>query len=79
MKFEDYQKLLRQKNSHTDKTVPVQSKQNEAYQHTNIFSTPTPYQILVTATMSAGKSTLINAIIGQNICKSQNLHHFTTF
>lgn len=79
MKFEDYQKSLRQKNSHTDKTATVQSKQNEARQekkankHTNIFSSPILYQILVTATMSAGKSTLINAMIGQNICKSQNL------
>lgn len=79
MKFEDYQKSLRQKNSHTDKTATVQSEQNEARQekkankHTNIFSSPIPYQILVTATMSAGKSTLINAMIGQNICKSQNL------
>ena len=79
MKFEDYQKSLRQKNSHTDKTETVQSEQNETRQeknvnkHTNIFSPPIPYQILVTATMSAGKSTLINAMIGRNICKSQNL------
>lgn len=79
MKFEDYQKSLRRKKSHTDKTTSIQSKQDEAhqekksYQHTNIFLSPIPYQILVTATMSAGKSTLINAIIGQNICKSQNL------
>ena len=79
MKFEDYQKSLRQKSSHTDKTTPIQPKQDEArqdkkaHQHTSIFASPIPYQILVTATMSAGKSTLINAIIGQNICKSQNL------
>jgi len=31
------------------------------------------YKILVTATMSAGKSTLINAITGKKICKSQNM------
>lgn len=79
MKFEDYQKALRQKNSHTDKATSVQLKldkarqEKKAYQHTNIFSSPIPYQILVTATMSAGKSALINAIIGRNICKSQNL------
>ena len=32
-----------------------------------------PFQILVTALMSAGKSTFINALTGKNICKAQNL------
>lgn len=31
-----------------------------------------PYRILVTATMSAGKSTFINALAGKKICKVQN-------
>lgn len=31
------------------------------------------YKILVTATMSAGKSTFINALAGKNICLSQNM------
>ncbi len=32
-----------------------------------------PYRILITATMSAGKSTLINALVGKNICAAQNM------
>lgn len=32
-----------------------------------------PYNILITATMSAGKSTLINALVGKNISLMQNL------
>lgn len=32
-----------------------------------------PYKILVTATMSAGKSTFINALVGKNICLSRNM------
>lgn len=32
-----------------------------------------PYSILITATMSAGKSTLINALVGQNISLMQNM------
>ncbi len=31
------------------------------------------YKILVTATMSAGKSTFINALVGKNICLSRNM------
>lgn len=38
-----------------------------------LFIRNTPYQILVTATMSAGKSTFINSLIGKNINKAQNL------
>lgn len=32
-----------------------------------------PYKILITATMSAGKSTLINALVGKNISRVQNM------
>lgn len=32
-----------------------------------------PYNILITATMSAGKSTLINALVGKNISLTQNM------
>lgn len=32
-----------------------------------------PYNILITATMSAGKSTLINALVGKNISRMQNM------
>ena len=32
-----------------------------------------PFRILVTATMSAGKSTFINALIGKQICLSKNM------
>lgn len=37
------------------------------------FSRETPYPILITATMSAGKSTLINAFAGKNITLTQNM------
>ncbi|MCI8891020.1 MAG: hypothetical protein HFH34_06710 [Eubacterium sp.] len=40
---------------------------NSCFRHTK------PFTIFVTATMSAGKSTLINAIAGKNLCLSQNL------
>lgn len=32
-----------------------------------------PFQILITATMSAGKSTLINALVGKDISRMQNM------
>ena len=32
-----------------------------------------PYNILITATMSAGKSTLINSLVGKNITRMQNM------
>lgn len=38
-----------------------------------MFLQKKPYTILVTATMSAGKSTLINALVGKNICRAQTL------
>lgn len=37
------------------------------------FINQTPFKILVTATMSAGKSTFINALVGTKICRSQNM------
>lgn len=37
------------------------------------FQNKKPYRVLVTATMSAGKSTFINALAGKEICKSQNM------
>lgn len=37
------------------------------------FVTKKPYNILITATMSAGKSTLINSLVGKNITLMQNM------
>lgn len=37
------------------------------------FQNKKPYRVLVTATMSAGKSTFINSLVGKEICKSQNM------
>ena len=37
------------------------------------FIRQSPYSILITATMSAGKSTLINALVGKNISLMQNM------
>ena len=62
MKFEDYQKSLRQKSSHTDKTTPIQPKQDEArqdkkaHQHTSIFASPIPYQILASCITAGGRA-----------------------
>lgn len=38
-----------------------------------VFIKEVPFTILITATMSAGKSTLINALIGKNISRMQNM------
>lgn len=38
-----------------------------------LFIRQRPYNILITATMSAGKSTLINALVGKNISLMQNM------
>ncbi|MCI9077969.1 MAG: hypothetical protein HFH68_03455 [Lachnospiraceae bacterium] len=37
------------------------------------FIQTSPLSILVTSPMSAGKSTFLNAVTGENICKSQNM------
>lgn len=37
------------------------------------FVTKKPYNILISATMSAGKSTLINALVGKNVSLMQNM------
>lgn len=38
-----------------------------------VFLQRTPYNLLVTATMSAGKSTLINALVGKKVSLMQNM------
>lgn len=38
-----------------------------------LFVRQYPYRLLITATMSAGKSTLINALVGKNISLMQNM------
>lgn len=38
-----------------------------------LFIRKRPYNVLLTATMSAGKSTLINALVGKNVCRMQNM------
>lgn len=37
------------------------------------FKKKKPYKIMITATMSAGKSTFINSLVGKYICLSQNM------
>lgn len=37
------------------------------------FILENPYYVLITATMSAGKSTLINSLVGKNISRMQNM------
>ena len=41
-------------------------------QFTSQFAHKKPYNLLITATMSAGKSTLINAIAGKTVCMAAN-------
>lgn len=38
-----------------------------------VFRKQKPFEVMVTATMSAGKSTFINSLIGKYICLSQNM------
>lgn len=38
-----------------------------------LFLQKKPYNIMITATMSAGKSTLVNALVGKNISLTQNM------
>lgn len=38
-----------------------------------VFRNQRPYNVMVTATMSAGKSTFINSLIGKYVCLSQNM------
>lgn len=39
----------------------------------NLFKKEPPVSVMVTATMSAGKSTFINALVGKYVCLSQNM------
>ena len=69
--------ILFGKQSYCDKV-----KQNELYktmetylshlEKNQKFLCERPFQILVTALMSAGKSTFINALTGKNVCKTEN-------
>jgi len=45
---------------------------NRAKENMDFLNVP-PYHILTTATMSAGKSTLMNALTGKNISRTQNM------
>lgn len=57
----------------TDKLNKDESKYLSLIEENFMFREEEPFGILVTATMSAGKSTFINALVGKNICLSQNL------
>ena len=67
------------KNIYVNKIKEVNELNNQELKYLELikeniqFRDKEPYGILVTATMSAGKSTFINAMIGKNICLSQNL------
>lgn len=45
----------------------------EIVRKNTLFLLKKPYTLLITATMSAGKSTLINALVGKNISLMQNM------
>ena len=59
-----YARKIQPASSNNAKTA-VATKQSKTSQN--------PYKILVTATMSAGKSTFINALIGRKVSKAENL------
>lgn len=44
----------------------------DCYKRNMDFISNKPLCVLITATMSAGKSTLINALVGKKVCKTQN-------
>ena len=37
------------------------------------FRSKKPFTVMITANMSAGKSTFINALTGKHVCRSQNM------
>ena len=45
----------------------------ELIRRNKAFKNKKPYKVMVTATMSAGKSTFINALAGKYVCLSQNM------
>lgn len=53
--------------------VKVKSSYISSFKDNLDFIAQKPFKILVTATMSAGKSTFINALIGKNISRVQNM------
>ena len=77
MMFEDDSKLI--------KSAAITAEQFEAWERLRRFAETKEKGIVFTATMSAGKSTLINALIGQDVsnakkaaCTSKILHFYSS-
>ena len=62
----EWQKIISEEKNRKKKKWLSCIKENYSY------AKQKPFRILITATMSAGKSTLINAIVGKKIAKVQN-------
>ena len=53
--------------------LSVDEKYADVFMHNLAFRNKKPFRIMVTATMSAGKSTFINSLVGKYVCLSQNM------
>lgn len=51
----------------------IEKKYADVFMHNLAFRNKKPFRIMVTATMSAGKSTFINSLVGKYVCLSQNM------
>lgn len=56
-----------------NKYVQSEAEWIEGVRKNVAFSLKKPYKIMVTATMSAGKSTFINALVGEKVASTKNL------
>ena len=57
----------------TNRYVQSEAEWIETIRRNIAFSRKKPYKIMVTATMSAGKSTFINALVGERVASTNNL------
>lgn len=55
-----------------DMELPMTKEQFLCWQENKKFFAKTPKTILITATMSAGKSTLLNALVGKKVSRTRN-------
>ena len=51
----------------------IEKQYADVFMHNLAFRNKKPFRIMVTATMSAGKSTFINSLVGKYVCLSQNM------
>mgnify|MGYP004579360837 CR=1 FL=1 len=68
-----YKNGKRIRNLEKDSRLQQEKKYLDLIKKNLEFINKNPFKIMVTATMSAGKSTFINSLTGKNICLAQNM------